>query len=156
MVRILLIYDTKMYHKSRFVQTQLPTRNPTSPSANDIRHTHELTPISVTNPCHGVFDQVMGRRRRRVVHVVKKTLPKVFTCPNCGMVSVRLEPKEETTIISCGSCGLSKEISNRGKEPIDIYNEFVDSFNKGQAGAPPPETLPEQTTTTTSTVQSGA
>ena len=76
----------------------------------------------------------MGRRRRRVVHVVRKTLPKVFTCPNCGMVAVRLQPKEETTIISCGSCGTSQEISSGGKEPIDIYNEFIDRFNSGQTG----------------------
>ncbi|MGI0080603.1 MAG: hypothetical protein ACRECH_13385 [Nitrososphaerales archaeon] len=82
----------------------------------------------------------MGRRRRRVVHVVKKTLPKVFTCPNCGMVAVRLQPKEDTTIISCGSCGISQEISNRGKEPIDIYNEFIDRFNSGQTGVPKTET----------------
>lgn len=82
----------------------------------------------------------MGRRKRRVVHVVRKTLPKVFTCPNCGMVSVRLQPKEETTIISCGSCGTSQEIPNKGKEPIDIYNEFVDRFNKGQTGAPATDT----------------
>lgn len=81
----------------------------------------------------------VGRRRRRVVHVVKKTLPKVFTCPNCGMVAVRLQPKDETTIISCGSCGVSQEISNRGKEPIDIYNEFIDRFNLGQTGVPNPE-----------------
>ncbi|MDG6904818.1 MAG: hypothetical protein JRN20_03415 [Nitrososphaerota archaeon] len=82
----------------------------------------------------------MGRRRRRVVHIVKKTLPKVFTCPSCGMVSVRLQPKEDTTIISCGSCGRSQEISNRGKEPIDIYNEFVDKFNAEISGATSSET----------------
>ncbi|MGI0091426.1 MAG: hypothetical protein ACREBS_06925 [Nitrososphaerales archaeon] len=81
----------------------------------------------------------MGRRKRRVVHIVRKTLPKVFTCPNCGMVSVRLQPKDTTTIISCGSCGTSQEIPNAGKEPIDIYNEFVDRFNAGQTGAPAPE-----------------
>jgi transcription elongation factor Elf1 len=84
----------------------------------------------------------MGRRRRRVLHVVKKTLPKVFTCPNCGMVSVRLQAKQDTTIISCGSCGRSKEVSNQGKEPIDIYNEFVDSFNQEQTGVITPETTP--------------
>lgn len=82
----------------------------------------------------------MGRRKRRVVHVVRKTLPKVFTCPNCGMVSVRLQPKEATTIISCGSCGTSQEIPNAGKEPIDIYNEFVDRFNAGQTGERAAET----------------
>jgi transcription elongation factor Elf1 len=82
----------------------------------------------------------MGRRKRRVVHVVRKTLPKVFTCPNCGMVSVRLQPKDTTTIISCGSCGTSQEIPNAGKEPIDIYNEFIDRFNAGQTGVTAPET----------------
>lgn len=87
----------------------------------------------------------MGRRKRRVVHVVKKTLPKVFTCPNCGMVSVRLQPKETTTIISCGSCGTSQEIPNAGKEPIDIYNEFVDRFNAAQTGERPAETNGIQT-----------
>jgi transcription elongation factor Elf1 len=56
------------------------------------------------------------------------------------MVSVRLQPKEDTTIISCGSCGTSQEIPNKGKEPIDIYNEFVDRFNAGQTGARAPET----------------
>jgi transcription elongation factor Elf1 len=61
------------------------------------------------------------------------------------MVSVRLQPKEETTIISCGSCGISQEISNRGKEPIDIYNEFVDRFNSGQTGVPNPEASGVQT-----------
>lgn len=84
--------------------------------------------------------RIMGRRKRRVVHVVKKTLPKVFTCPNCGMVSVRLQPKDTTTIISCGSCGTSQEIPNAGKEPIDIYNEFIDRFNAGQTGVAAPET----------------
>ena len=67
---------------------------------------------------------------------MKKTLPKVFTCPNCGMVTVRLQPEGETTVISCGSCGESQTIPNRGKEPIDIYNEFVDRFNLGQTGTP--------------------
>jgi transcription elongation factor Elf1 len=54
------------------------------------------------------------------------------------MVAVRLQPKEDTTIISCGSCGTSEEIPSRGKEPIDIYNEFVDKFNIKQTGATPP------------------
>jgi transcription elongation factor Elf1 len=56
------------------------------------------------------------------------------------MVSVRLEPKDETTIISCGSCGTSQEIPNKGKEPIDIYNAFIDRFNAGQTGVTAPET----------------
>ncbi len=53
---------------------------------------------------------------------------------------MRLQPKETTTIISCGSCGTSQEITSGGKEPIDIYNEFVDGFNLKQTGVTSAET----------------
>ncbi|MEM4297122.1 MAG: hypothetical protein QW815_01980 [Nitrososphaerota archaeon] len=71
----------------------------------------------------------MGRRRRKVIRVVKKKLPKVFACPRCGFVSIRLSTKASSVLIACGSCGLREEYSLSGKkEPIDIYNEFVDRF----------------------------
>lgn len=72
----------------------------------------------------------MGRRRKKTIRITKRTLPKVFSCPQCGMISVRIlrNPKEKSKIV-CGSCGLRWEeaaISNR--ESIDVYNQFIDEF----------------------------
>ena len=77
----------------------------------------------------------LGRRRRRVIRVVKRTLPKVFTCPRCGVISVRVSMKESSALVACGSCGLREDYMISGKkEPIDIYNDFVDRFVAGLAG----------------------
>ena len=72
----------------------------------------------------------MGRRRRRIVRVLKKTLPKVFMCPQCGMTAVRVRVKEGgLAVVACGSCNLSFEQPiTGGKEPIDVYNQFVDMY----------------------------
>jgi transcription elongation factor Elf1 len=76
----------------------------------------------------------LGRRRRRVIKIVKKTLPKVYTCPQCGMVSIRVFFKEDNLArIVCGNCGLKHDYSLETKrQPIDIYNEFVDEFMSGR------------------------
>jgi len=76
----------------------------------------------------------LGRRRRKVIRVVKRTLPKVFGCPNCGVTAVKvrvLGPNKAK--ISCGNCRLTLEYEYSGrKEMIDIYNEFVDQFMAGK------------------------
>ncbi|MEM1995386.1 MAG: hypothetical protein QXW32_07960 [Nitrososphaerales archaeon] len=76
----------------------------------------------------------MGRRRRKVIRVVRRTLPKVFTCPNCGVSGVRVKLKgEHLALISCGNCRLTRDYEFTGrKEVIDIYNEFVDQFMAGK------------------------
>ena len=65
-----------------------------------------------------------------MIKVVRRTLPKVFSCPRCGVVSVRVSMKEGSiALVACGSCGLRQEYPVTGrKEPIDIYNEFIDTF----------------------------
>ncbi|MFP3137189.1 MAG: hypothetical protein RXP91_00610 [Nitrososphaeria archaeon] len=80
----------------------------------------------------------MGRKRRRVIRRVRRTLPKFFRCPRCGSDSVRVIRKEEGESISytvvCGACGLRMELSGEAvqrKEPIDVYNMFVDAFYRG-------------------------
>ncbi len=73
----------------------------------------------------------MGRRRRKIIRVTKKKLPKVFSCPQCGMVSIRVKinPSKGSKIV-CGNCNITWEKTNITKltEAIDIYNEFVDDF----------------------------
>ncbi|MEM3437222.1 MAG: hypothetical protein QXP55_01630 [Nitrososphaerales archaeon] len=76
----------------------------------------------------------MGRRRRRTIKIIKKTLPKVYACPKCGVVSIRVFFKEENLVkIVCGNCGLKYDyVIETKKHPIDVYNEFVDKFVSGR------------------------
>ncbi len=76
----------------------------------------------------------LGRRRRKVVRIVKRTLPKVYGCPNCGVTAVRVQIQpDKIALVSCGNCNLKLRYTLTGsKEPIDIYNEFVDQFMAGK------------------------
>ncbi len=73
----------------------------------------------------------MGRRRRRVIKVVKKKLPTVFTCPQCGeeAIRVKLPQGAGAAIVQCGSCGLKREFeATPSSQIVDIYCMFTDSF----------------------------
>jgi len=73
----------------------------------------------------------MGRKRKSIIRVTRRKLPKVFNCPRCGMVAVRvtISPEKNAKVI-CGDCGLNWEKIEVGKrtEAIDLYNEFIDKF----------------------------
>jgi len=84
----------------------------------------------------------MGRRRKKVLRSSRRTLPKVFACPRCGVVAVRITShKDETspdfiTVVACGniSCKLRREFRFPTEKPdIDVYNLFVDDFVKAGA-----------------------
>ena len=74
----------------------------------------------------------MGRRRRRkVVKIVKRTLPKIFTCPRCGgrSVKVTVNQAERKARVACSLCGLSAELpAPPSSQPVDIYCRFSDLF----------------------------
>jgi transcription elongation factor Elf1 len=81
----------------------------------------------------------MGRRRRKVLRVNKRSLPKVFACPRCGVVAVRITSHQDEasqdyiTVVACGNenCKVRREFRfSTDKPDIDVYNTFVDDFAK--------------------------
>ena len=79
----------------------------------------------------------MGRRRKKTLRVVRRTLPKVFSCPRCGMQTIRITQHHDETsedyvfLVACGNlaCGVRRELRYPTKRAdIDVYATFVDDF----------------------------
>ncbi len=78
----------------------------------------------------------MGRRRRKKeIRIVKRRIPKIYSCPRCGQESVRVNIDRNKAIsrVLCGACGLAWETNIKSyEEPVDIYSRFVDAFLNGE------------------------
>jgi transcription elongation factor Elf1 len=83
----------------------------------------------------------LGRRRKKTLRVVHKTLPTVFACPRCGLISIRItsdqDPASQDFVfrVTCGNpnCPLhaGREMRYSTKRAnIDVYNTFVDDYAK--------------------------
>jgi len=73
----------------------------------------------------------LGRRKRKIVRLPKRRLPKIFLCPKCGedAVKVTMGRKEVSAAVVCGKCGLRAEIPvSPQDQPVDLYCEFTDKF----------------------------
>lgn len=84
----------------------------------------------------------MGRRRKKVLRPNRRSLPKVFACPRCGVVAVRIThvrdeaSQDFITTVACGNanCRVRREFRFPTEKPdIDVYNLFVDDFVKAGA-----------------------
>lgn len=78
----------------------------------------------------------MGRRRRkRVIKSVRRRIPNIFNCPNCGSktVIVKINKDDGKAIVTCGYCDLLWDTSVKSfEEKIDVYNRFVDALMEGE------------------------
>ena len=73
----------------------------------------------------------MGRRRRKVVKIPKKQLPRIFLCPKCGekAIKVTIEKGQGFALVHCGGCGIKEQIpASPAQQPIDVYCKFADNF----------------------------
>lgn len=91
-----------------------------------------------------VGEREMGRRRKKTLRIVHKTLPKVFACPRCGLISIRITSDQDEASqdyvfrVTCGNptCPLhaGRELRYQAKRAdIDVYNTFVDDYAKAGA-----------------------
>jgi len=78
----------------------------------------------------------MGRRRKRkVVKVVQRRLPKLFTCPRCGgrSIEINIDKAAGKATAQCSLCGLKATLpATPQAEPVDIYCKFSDLFHSKQ------------------------
>lgn len=77
----------------------------------------------------------LGRRRRKVVRMPKKRLPKSFDCPECGKTStigVNITLQKPLIIARCGECGMEivKEFVGNKEVTFECQNESCPNYNQ--------------------------
>jgi transcription elongation factor Elf1 len=77
----------------------------------------------------------LGRRRKKVVKVYKRSLPKFFICPRCGgrSIEINVDKDAEQASVKCSLCGLKATLpASQQTEPVDLYCKFSDLFHSKQ------------------------
>ncbi len=72
-----------------------------------------------------------GRKRKKVVRRVRKTIPKIFACPNCGekTLGVAISRVDNTAILKCGRCNIEDTVAvSYVEEAVDAYGKFIDRY----------------------------
>lgn len=73
----------------------------------------------------------MGRKRQKVVRIVRRKLPEFYLCPNCGKntIKVHLHKDKGNTTVICASCGLRTSFPvTKDLAEVDAYCLFVDKY----------------------------
>lgn len=76
----------------------------------------------------------MGRRKRKVVKLPRKKLPKIFLCPSCSEESINISIIRDKNIaeVRCSKCGLEVDIPiSHAEQPVDAYCKFTDKVYSG-------------------------
>ena len=71
----------------------------------------------------------MGRRRKKVVRIPKKRLPKFFSCPKCGKETVKVDlfRDKSRAVAGCSSCGYQEEFQVKpAQAEVDVYCMLTD------------------------------
>lgn len=74
----------------------------------------------------------MGRRRKKILKLPKKTIPKIFVCPSCGEKSIYVKMNKEsaTAEVRCSKCDINMTVPIIPvDQPVDAYCKFTDRFN---------------------------
>jgi transcription elongation factor Elf1 len=84
----------------------------------------------------------LGRRRRKIVRMPKKRLPKSFDCPECGKtgtIGVNIAPQKPLIIARCGECGkeISKEFVANKEITFECQNESCPNYKQAIARVRP-------------------
>lgn len=72
-----------------------------------------------------------GRKRKKVIRRMKKSIPKIFACPSCGEKTLGIDIDREagTATIKCGRCNIEEVIIiSAVEQAIDAYGKYIDRY----------------------------
>lgn len=73
----------------------------------------------------------MGRKRQKVVKIIKRRLPSQYLCPNCGKNTISVILKRDVNLgrVICATCNLKSQFNIPDEiEAVDAYCLFVDKY----------------------------